>query len=229
MFLGHFAAGFAGKRWTPRVSLGWLILAPFLLDLLWPIYCLAGIERFRIQTGGAPFHNLIFESYPWSHSLLMSVVYGILIALLYRKLTGDARGGLVLGVLVVSHWIFDWITHDPDLPLWPGGPLTGLGLWRSIPGTVAVESLLLVAGVWLYFGVTRARDRIGSLGLWFFLALLVVLYLMSIIGPPPPMGAERLVSLSVLLGIVLLPLAAWIDRHRREPSAISRQQSATEG
>ena len=214
MFLGHFAVGLAGKRWAPRVSLGWLILAPFLLDLLWPLYSLAGIERFRIQTGGAPFHNLIFEWYPWSHSLLMALVYGILFALLYRRLTGDARGGLVLGALVVSHWIFDWVTHQPDLPLWPGGPLTGLGLWRSIPGTVVVESLLFVAGIGLYLGVTRARDRIGSAGLWSFLAVLLLLYVMSIIGPPPPMGAERLVSLSVLIGLLLVPLAGWIDRHR---------------
>ena len=214
MFIGHFAAGFAGKRWVPKVSLGWLILAPFLLDLLWPLYSLAGIERFRIQTGGAPFHNLIFESYPWSHSLLLSVVYGIALAILYGKATGDVRGGRVLGVLVVSHWIFDWVTHDPDLPLWPGGPLTGLGLWRSIPGTVVVELLLFAAGVGLYLGVTRARDRIGSLGLWTFLALLVLLYLLSLIGPSPPMGAERLVSLSVLLGALLVPLAGWIDQHR---------------
>ena len=214
MFIGHFAAGFAGKRWVPKVSLGWLILAPFLLDLLWPLYSLAGIEHFRIQTGGAPFHNLIFDSYPWSHSLLMSVGYAVALAILYGKATGDVRGGRVLGVLVVSHWIFDWVTHDPDLPLWPGGPLTGLGLWRSIPGTVVVELLLFAAGVGLYLGVTRARDRIGSLGLWTFLALLVLLYLLSLIGPSPPMGAERLVSLSVLLGALLVPLAGWIDQHR---------------
>ena len=214
MFVGHFAAGFAGKRWAPKVSLGWLILAPFLLDLLWPLYYLAGIERFRIQTGGAPFHNLIFDSYPWSHSLVMSLIYGVALAVLYGKATGDIRGGRVLGVLVVSHWIFDWITHDPDLPLWPGGPLTGLGLWRSIPGTVAAELLLFAAGVGLYLGMTRASDRIGSLGLWTFIAFLVLLYLLSLIGPPPPMGAERLVSLSVLLGALLVPLAGWIDRHR---------------
>lgn len=133
---------------------------------------------------------------------------------LYGKATGDVRGGRVLGVLVVSHWIFDWITHDPDLPLWPGGPLTGLGLWRSIPGTVVVELLLFAAGVGLYLGVTRTRDRIGSVGLWTFIGLLILLYLLSLIGPPPPRGAERLVSLSVLLGALLVPLAGWIDKHR---------------
>ena len=52
------------------------------------------------------------------------------------------------------------------------------------------------------------------MGLWTFIALLVLLYLLSLIGPPPPMGAERLVSLSVLLGALLVPLARWIDKHR---------------
>lgn len=215
MFIGHFAAGFAAKRWAPKVSLGLLILAPLLLDVLWPFYSLAGIERFRIQTGGAPFHTLVFESYPWSHSLLMAVVYGVIMAALYRWRSGDARGANILGALVVSHWVFDWVTHDPDLPLWPGGPTTGLGLWRSVPGTVVVESLLFVAGVWLYLGATRSRDRIGAIALWAFLALIVLLYAISIVGPPPPVGAERLVTLTTMTFLIVLPIAWWIDRHRK--------------
>ena len=214
MFIGHFAAGFGAKRWAPRVSLGWLILASLLLDVLWPFYSLAGIERFSIQAGGAPFHNLVFESYPWSHSLLMAVVYGVILAALYRWRTGDARGANVLGVLVVSHWFFDWITHDPDLPLWPGGPTTGLGLWRSTAGTVAVESLVFVAGVWLYRGATRSKDRLGSVALWAFLVLIVLLYAISIVGPPPPLGAERLVSLTAMTFLIVLPIAWFIDKHR---------------
>ena len=192
-----------------------LVTAPLLLDVLWPFYSLAGIEHFRIQAGGAPFHNLVFESYPWSHSLLMAVVYGGIVAALYRWRSGDARGANVLGVLVVSHWFFDWITHDPDLPLWPGGPTTGLGLWRSVPGTVALESMLFIAGVWLYFGATRSKDRIGTIALWAFLWLTVLLYAVSIVGPPPPLGAERLVSLTAMAFLIVLPIAWWIDKHRR--------------
>jgi hypothetical protein len=215
MFIGHFAAGFAAKRWAPKVSLGLLILAPLLLDVLWPFYSLAGIERFRIQTGGAPFHNLVFESYPWSHSLLMAVFYGGVMAALYQWRTGDAGGARVLAALVVSHWVFDWVTHDPDLPLWPGGPTTGLGLWRSVPGTVAVESLLFVIGVGLYLGATRSKDRLGVVALWAFIALIVLLYAISIVGPPPPLGAERLVSLTAMAFLIVLPIAWFIDRHRK--------------
>jgi hypothetical protein len=122
---------------------------------------------------------------------------------------------VLLAAGVVSHWILDWVTHLPDLPLWPGyGPRLGLGLWNSVAGTVAVESLMLAGGAWLYFSATRARDRIGRLGPWAFLALLAALYVASVAGPPPPVGAERLVSIVALALVLLVPLASWIDSHR---------------
>ena len=69
---------------------------------------------------------------------------------------------MVLGGLVLSHWVLDWFTHRPDLQLWPSGPMVGLGLWNSVPGTILVEaSLLLVA-----FGCTSTLvlPAIGSVG-----------------------------------------------------------------
>ena len=71
----------------------------------------------------------------------------------------------MLGALVVSHWVLDVIVHRPDLPLAPGTSLRlGLGLWNPIPATLAVEFVLYAVGVWLYWRVTEARDRVGSLG-----------------------------------------------------------------
>jgi membrane-bound metal-dependent hydrolase YbcI (DUF457 family) len=192
-----------------------LLLAPILLDVLWPVFSLLGLERFRIVSGQSPFTNLAFDSYPWSHSLLMAVVWGLGFAGLYFWRSGDRRASMVLAIGVVSHWVLDWITHGPDLPLWPGGPKVGLGLWSSVPGTVVVESLMLAAGAWLYFRVTRSRDWIGAAGPWFYLALLAAFYVLSILGPPPPLGAERLVSILALVAVLLVPLAGWIDGHRK--------------
>lgn len=214
MFIGHFAVGFASKRWAPRTSLGLLLLAPLLLDVLWPVFSLLGLERFRITPGGGAFSTLAFDSYPWSHSLLMAVVWGVALAGGYLLLGGERRVAAVLWIAVVSHWVLDWITHIPDLPLWPGGPKAGLGLWASVPGTVVVEVLLLAVGAWIYLGATRAKDRIGKIGPWVYLALLVALYEVSITGPPPPVGAERMVSIVSLAPVLLVPLAGWVDRHR---------------
>jgi membrane-bound metal-dependent hydrolase YbcI (DUF457 family) len=215
MFLGHFAVGFAAKRWAREAPLGVLLLAPYLLDVLWPVFCLIGIEQYHILPQGGPFTQLEFTNYPWSHSLAMSIVWGLLLGALWRLRGGKLRTAGILVAGVVSHWVLDWITHLPDLPLWPPrGPRLGLGLWNSVPGTIAVESLMLVAGAWVYFSATRARGHIGRIGPWAYLALLVMLYFASIAGPPPPVGAEKLVSIVALAFVLLMPLASWIDAHR---------------
>ena len=214
MFLGHFAVGFASKRWARNTNLGWLLLAPLLLDALWPLFVLLGLERFQIAPTGNPFLNLSFEHYPWSHSLLMAVGWGVLLALLWYRAKGDRVAAGVLGAGVVSHWLLDWITHLPDMPLWPGGPLAGLGLWNSVAGTVAVEVAMLGIAALLYLRVTRSRDRIGAVGIWAYLALLGALYVESLLVPPPPPGSERTIAMVALLAALLAPLAGWIDRHR---------------
>jgi hypothetical protein len=48
MFIGHFAVGFAARKFAPQASLGALLAAPLLLDLLWPIFLLIGWEQVRI-------------------------------------------------------------------------------------------------------------------------------------------------------------------------------------
>jgi hypothetical protein len=212
MFIGHDACSFAAKRVVPRVSLGLLIAAPNLLDLLWPIFLLLGIEHVRTQHGPTPFLNLDFYDYPWSHSLAMAIVWGVVFAIGYRLFTRDSRGAVVAGLLVVSHWVLDFVTHVPDLPLWPGGPKYGLGLWNHTAATVIIESLLFIGGLAIYLRTTRARDRIGSIALWSFVVFLAVIYVASLFGPPPP--NDRIVAWSALF-LWLLPLwGAWIDRHR---------------
>ena len=99
-----------------------------------------------------------FDAYPYSHSLFMLIVWGALYGFLYRARTGDKRAALVIGILVVSHWVLDVITHRPDMPLYPGGPEVGLGLWNSAPATIAVEALMLLFGVAIYVRTTRARE-----------------------------------------------------------------------
>jgi membrane-bound metal-dependent hydrolase YbcI (DUF457 family) len=213
MFIGHFAAAMGTKPAAPRTSLGWLFAASQFPDLLWPVFLLTGIERARIAPGDTAFTPLAFDHYPWSHSLLMVVIWGVLLGALYRLRGGDPRASLVIGALVVSHWVLDWVTHRPDLPLFPGGgPKVGLGLWNYPTATLVIEALLFAAGVWIYARWTPARDRTGR---WSFVALVVFLLFVHVTNafspPPPNMTAVAIAGLAIWL---LVLWAAWADRHR---------------
>jgi membrane-bound metal-dependent hydrolase YbcI (DUF457 family) len=212
VFIGHFALAFAAKKAAPEVSLGTLFAASQLPDLLWPPLVLTGVERVRIDPGNTAFTPLDFVHYPWSHSLATVLLWGLLAGLAYLALRGDRRGAMWVGLLAVSHWVLDYLTHRPDLPLWPGGPKVGLELWASVPGTVAVEGGMFVIGVWLYMRATRARDRIGAGAPWALAGFLGAVYAGELFGPPPPsVGAIGVVGLSLWL---LVAWAAWADRHR---------------
>jgi hypothetical protein len=219
VFVGHAALALGARTKAPSVSLGWLFAATFGLDLLWPLFLLLGVERVSIVPGATAFTPLVFDSYPWSHSLLMAIVWGG-VAVGLAVGCGTPRGSaLLLGALVVSHWVLDFVSHAPDLQLWPGNPdRFGLGLWNSVPGTLIVEGLLFLAGIALYLRGTRALDRIGSLGLY---ALLLVCTAMWAPGPlsplPPSPRALAWFSLGLWLFIVW---AGWADRHRAARPAV---------
>jgi hypothetical protein len=213
VFIGHFAVGFAAKRFAPRASLAPLLAAPLLLDLLWPWFLLLGWERVRIDPGNTRFVPLDLVYFPWSHSLLMSIAWATVFALIYHRIRHYWRGTLAIWMGVVSHWVLDWITHRPDMPLYPGGPRLGLGLWNSVAGTMVVEILMLAAGVWLYVGTTRAVDRIGLYAFLAYVGLLLALYIGDRFSAPPTSAAEIAWG-GIPWEAVLILWAWWFDRHR---------------
>ena len=212
MFLGHFGVGFAAKRAAPNVSLGTLLFAAQFVDLLWPILVLVGVETVRIDPGNTVVTPLDFVAYPFTHSLATGLGWGVLLGLVYLVIRRSARGALLVGLAVVSHWVLDFVSHRADMPLYPGGPKVGLGLWNSLPATLAVELGVFAVGVALYLTATRPLDRTGRWGLAALLALLLAVYGAALFGPPPP--SDTAVAW-VGLAAWLLPLAGvGIDRHR---------------
>ena len=212
MFLGHFAVGFGAKRLAPRASLGTLFLAAQFIDLLWPTLVLLGVERVRIAPGITTVVPLDFEHYPISHSLFAVVGWALLFGVVYFLIRRDRRTSLVLGLAVLSHWLLDWITHRPDLPLFPGSARVGLGLWQSLPATLIVELGLFVAGVALYRRATRAADRTGRWALWSLVTLLVIIYVANLFGTPPP--DAMVIGWVGQAQWLLVAWAYWLDRHR---------------
>ena len=217
MFIGHFALGFAAKKATPKTPLQTLFAASVLADILWPIFLALGVEQVVIDPGNTALTPLDFVSYPYSHSLLMLIVWATVFGGVYFARKKDSRGAMILAALVVSHWLLDWITHRPDMPLYPGGPKFGLGMWNWPALTIAVEVAMFAVGVWIYSRATRSRDAQGRWGFWFLALLLLAVYVADAAsGAPPP--SVRLIWIAALAGTaVTLLLAWWVDRHR-EPA-----------
>lgn len=215
MFIGHYALAFAAKKAAPRANLGLLLLATSWIDMVWPVLLLLGWERVRIAPGATAYTPLVFESYPWTHSLLFTGLWGLPVGGAAYAWTRERRTALVAGALVVSHWFLDWISHAPDLPLVPGGTGHGLGLWNNVAATVVVESAMFVAGVVLYLRATRARGALGHVALGSLVGTFAFMYAGNSLGLAVP-PSERVLALSALIGWLPPFWGLWIEA-TREP------------
>ena len=216
MFVGHFAVGFIGKRVEPKLSLGTLVLASMLADLLWVVFLIAGIETVQIKPGrgAANYFDTAASDIAWSHSLVMVFVWALLFAAAYyfagRRYV---RGAWVLFVVVLSHWFLDFVSLKN--PLAPGvHEFLGLGLWLSIPATIIVEGGLWAIALGLYLRATYPRNRLAVFVFWSVTALLTLSWYNNITGPPPPSAMVAGIS-----GLIFFSLAVawayWMNRLRR--------------
>ena len=207
MFVGHPAVALAARAKAPDTSLGILVGAASWLDLVWPILLLTGVERVAIVPrlmAASPFD---FVSYPWSHSLTFAVAWAAALGLVAWRCGYRPLSSVLIGGLVASHWVLDFVVHRPDLPLWPGrSPKLGLGLWNFPWITLLVEGALLTLGLTVFVRARRPRNRRGALGFWLLIAFYVASWLGALFGPAPPD-----VTTLAWVGIAswLLPVWAW--------------------
>src|SRR5262245_59954891 len=216
MFLGHMAVGLAAKRANPRVSLAAWFMAVQLVDLIWPIMLLLGLEHVRIAPGITAFTPLDFYDYPITHSLAGGAAWAALFAgHSYVKRRGRpldrADAGSVAALFaacVLSHWLLDVISHRPDMPVLPHGPYIGLGLWNSVAATLSVELTMFAAGLAVYVRTGAAGAR--RVSFWLLMACLVAAYFAASFGPLPP--SSTVLAWSALAMWLLIPWARFADR-----------------
>ena len=214
MFIGHFGVGLAAKKIDSKPSLGTLFIASQFIDLLWPVFLLLGIEKVQIEQGNTAMTPLNFISYPYSHSLFGVLVWAILLGVVYYLLKKNFRTSLLLGLLVLSHWMLDLFTHRPDLQLLPWSDFKmGFGLWNSATLTIIAEGSIFILGAYFYLSVTKSKNKKGSHGLWSLLIFLTLIYVMNIVGPPP--SDTNAIAIVGLFQWLLVAWAYWIDRNRK--------------
>ena len=213
MFIGHFGAGFAGKKFSKPASLGTYFMAAQWIDLIWPILLLLGIEKIQVKPGISVVTPLDFSYYPFSHSLVGVIVWGLLFGLVYYLIKKNLKVSVVLGLLVLSHWFLDLLVHIPDLPIFPGESIkVGLGLWNSLAATIILEGLIFGLGVYFYYKVTKAKNKIGTYALIGLIIFLILIYISNLFSPPPD-SVEAIGIVGNAQWLIVI-WGYWIDKNR---------------
>lgn len=215
MTAGHFGLAAAVKSPAPRIPLWALMFATYLLDIVFIVLNVVGVESFAPMDPAHPaYGETLIQAY-YSHSLVGAALIAGVAALVASRAWGR-RGGVVIGAVVFSHWILDLIVHRPDLPILPGNagnlPLLGFGLWQVPLVSAAVELALVLAGAYLYYQSTlrvtstfrrKGEQRTRALTTTAVTGLLLLLLLLSDI--------LSLSVLSVFLIALLIVLCGWLD------------------
>lgn len=149
--IGHIAAGLAAKGVGAKINVGVLLAAAWLLDLLYLLFAFLGIEsavNFS-KPGAVPS--------PWSHGLFMALVWSVLTGLLAWRVYRSRGTGAVMGLVVFSHWLLDFVSWNNLYLLFEGSPQIGLGMFNALgANTIFIELGLFLVGLVLY-GIGRRR------------------------------------------------------------------------
>jgi len=216
MFVGHYAASLALKKFEKRASLGVLFLGVQLVDILFFPFVLLGIERVNIIENYTQSTHFQLEYMPYTHSLLGSALWALAAYAVFRWVVVKKHTvALVIALAVFSHWLLDFVSHTPDLPLWSDSSMKlGLGLWNNAIATYLVEAALLLGALWLYLKSTTATSKGGKYGMIVFVVLLILMNIANIFGP---LGGDSKVVMAVSALVAYFLFAAvafWLDKKR---------------
>ena len=202
------------------MPLGLLFVAVQLLDFLWTILNLAGVEHTEIAPGITAASPLNFVSYPFSHGLLAAVIWSGLVYLVMRygvKIRGrlPARTAWIMAVAVFSHWVLDWFTHRADLPLAGNESVkTGLGLWNHPAAALLLEAVITIGGLALYLRRSRENGLGGKFGMILLMSIVLLFTVVGMMGGSPPPNVPILAATALVMYVVIALLAGWLDRKR---------------
>lgn len=154
--IAHIGIGFAAKKIVPQVNVILLIVAAELIEIIFMVLWALGIEH-PPDAVSAPYS-------PYSHSIMMGLAWSIFAGLLTFLFSRKSKLSWVIGLLVLSHLVLDFIT-SPKSAFYPGDtgmPLLfdysrtyGLGLWSN--GSIALigEIGILLIGISYYIITIR--------------------------------------------------------------------------
>lgn len=214
MFIGHFAVGLAAKTIKPQASLGTYFLAAQFVDLLWPTLLLLNLEVVAIAPRITAMTPLDFISYPYSHSLIMAIVWSAAAFGAMYLIKKDISVAMAVGLCVGSHWLLDFVTHRPDLPLTLAETTkVGLGLWNYKTITAVIEFTMFLGAAFYFSRKSTSLDKVGTYGYWGLIIFMAFIHVGNLVGPPPP--SVTAIAWAGHLQWLFVVWAYWVDGHRR--------------
>ncbi len=216
MFIGHYSISLLVKTAEKRLPLWLLFVSVQLVDILWGIFILLGIEHYRISPGITA--SLPFDLYymPYTHSLVATVGWAVLVFVGYRWLAGTGEGNrpaFFLALASLSHWFLDFIVHRPDLPLYDDALKVGLGLWNYPMTALSLESGLFAGALWFFLRFDRGASRRARIGMVLFGLVIFAIHCVLLWGPLPMSTKAGAVNLFVIY-LALAAIAFWLERKK---------------
>jgi len=211
LFVGHYSASFAGRAAEQRIPLWVLFIAVQLVDVLWAIFVLLGIEKVRIVPGITASSPLDLYYMPYTHSLVGALGWSVsafVVCQFIPTLRGK-RTGVIVALAVFSHWVLDLIVHRPDLALYDSTFKMGFGLWNYRALAFALEMAVLIGGAALYLEIVPRKGRIIG-----FVVLLVLVQVFGTFFFPPPKSDRAMAITALSFYGVLALIAWWADREK---------------
>lgn len=215
MFIGHYGPSFACKAWKPVVPLWVLFVAVQLVDIVWAVLVLLGIEKVRIVPGITATNPFDLYYMPFTHSLPGAIFWSVGAAVVYRAVAPAQKwtAAAIVGGAVLSHWVLDLVVHRPDLPLYDDAYKVGFGLWNYPAIAFLLEIALLFGGIALYLRVTEPIDVIGRYGMT-VLGLFAVALQAYVFFGPPPVSDTAFALTALVLYFAFAVLVYWLEGKR---------------
>ncbi|TAD78817.1 MAG: hypothetical protein EAY70_06715 [Sphingomonadales bacterium] len=211
MFIGHFAPAFVAATLSPeRPRLGTMFVAAQLID--WGFFTLAlfGIEAMRIDPQASVMVPFDLYHMPYTHSLIGTAIFAAAFLGVVAVHRRSWQLGVLAGIVVLSHWLLDFVVHVPDLTLDGDPPRLGLGLW-NLPWIAIPLELGLTIGAFAFY-LRRTRGPAGPplvLG-----GTLLIFQLVNWFAPHPESAGPFLYLQALIAFGVLTAIAYWVGENR---------------
>lgn len=211
MFIGHFAPAFIARGITDEAPrLGTLFIAAQLVDWAFFTFAMVGIENLRLVPGITAMNPMDLYHMPYTHSLLGCLAWaiglGAVIALVSRNMVAATWGAVV----VLSHWLLDFIVHRPDLTIAGGDTRYGLGLWNA----PSIEMPLEIGLVVLAYAYYIRRTKGPLVPPLILLATLLLFQAIDWFGAKPAQAGIGMSLMALLTFAILTAMAFWVQSTR---------------